>query len=89
MDVIPVKNRFFGETVTVAGLLTGRDVISALHDNIDNCQVLAVPEVVLREGDTLFLDNVSLQDLAEATGLKVVTTDGTPQGFIDTLAEIG
>lgn len=88
VDVIPVKNSFFGDSVTVTGLLTGRDVISALHDNTDDYQVLAVPDVVLREGDTLFLDNVSLQDLGEATGLRVVTTDGTPQGFIDTLAGI-
>ncbi|MBI5073973.1 MAG: DUF512 domain-containing protein [Nitrospirae bacterium] len=88
VDVIPVKNSFFGETVTVTGLLTGRDVISALHDNIDGYEILAVPDVVLREGDTLFLDNVSLQDLEEATGLRVVTTDGTPQGFIDTLSGI-
>ena len=89
VDVIPVKNMFFGETVTVTGLLTGRDVISSLHDNTDNYDVLVIPDVVLREGDTVFLDNVSLQDLEEATGLKVVTTDGTPQGFIDTLAGIG
>lgn len=89
VDVIPVKNTFFGETVTVTGLLTGRDIISTLHDNIDHYTVLIVPDVVLRDGDTLFLDNVSLQDLEDATGLKVVTTDGTPQGFIDTLAEIG
>lgn len=89
VDVIPVKNTFFGESVTVTGLLTGRDVISALHDNSDKCQVLAVPDVVLREGDTLFLDNVSLQDLEEATGLRVVVTDGTPQGFIETIAGIG
>lgn len=89
VDVIPVKNTYFGESVTVTGLLTGRDVISSLHDNTDTYQVLVVPEVVLREGDTLFLDNVSLQDIEEATGLKVVTTDGTPQGFIDTLAGLG
>lgn len=89
VDVIPVKNTFFGETVTVAGLLTGRDVISALHDNTDNYQVLVVPDVVLREGDSLFLDNVSVQDVEDATGLKVVTTDGTPQGFIDTIAGLG
>jgi len=89
VDVISVKNTFFGETVTVTGLLTGRDVISTLHDNIDHYTVLIVPDVVLREGDSLFLDNVSLQDLEDATGLKVFTTDGTPQGFIDTLAEIG
>jgi len=89
IDVIPVKNAFFGETVTVAGLLTGRDVISALHDNTDKYQVLAVPDVVLREGDTLFLDNVSIQDLEETTGLRVIITDSTPQGFIDAIAGMG
>ncbi len=89
IGVIPVKNTFFGETVTVAGLLTGRDVISAIHDNTDDYDVIAVPDVLLREGDTLFLDNVSVQDLEEATGLKVVVTESSPQGLIDTLAGLG
>jgi NifB/MoaA-like Fe-S oxidoreductase len=87
VDVVQVENRFFGQTVTVAGLLTGRDVISTIHGNTETYDFLIIPEVLLREGDTLFLDNVSLGDLEEATGLKVLTTDGTPQGFIDTLAE--
>ena len=87
VDVVQVENRFFGQTVTVAGLLTGRDLISTIHGNTDRYDFLVVPDVVLREGDTLFLDNVSLRDLEEATGLKVITTDSTPQGLIDTLAE--
>ena len=87
VDVVRVENRFFGQTVTVAGLLTGRDIISAIHGNTERYDFLVVPDVVLREGDTLFLDNVSLSDLEDATGLKVITTDGTPQGFIETLAD--
>jgi putative radical SAM enzyme (TIGR03279 family) len=88
IDVVQVENFFFGRSVTVAGLLTGRDVISAVHDNTDNYDALIVPDVVLREGDTLFLDNVSLRDVEEATGLKVVVAECTPQGLIDAMAGI-
>jgi NifB/MoaA-like Fe-S oxidoreductase len=85
LDVIPVENHFFGTTVTVAGLLTGRDVIKTLHDNADSYEALLVPDAALKEDEDLFLDNVSLEDLAEATGLKPVRTESTPQGIIDAI----
>jgi putative radical SAM enzyme (TIGR03279 family) len=85
ITVIPIENEFFGGSVTVTGLLTGRDIIKALHDNTDSYDILIVPGVVLKEGDNVFLDDVSLNDIEEATGLKTVITDGTPQGFIDTI----
>ena len=87
ITVIPVENEFFGQSVTVTGLLTGRDIIKALHDSTDAFDVLIVPDVVLKECDHVFLDNVSLRDIEDATGLKTVVTDGTPQGFIDTIAQ--
>ena len=87
ITVVPVKNEFFGQSVTVTGLLTGRDIIKSLHDNADSYDILIVPDVVLKEGDNVFLDNVSLRDIEDATGLKTVVTDGTPQGFIDTICE--
>ena len=87
VDVVKIENGFFGRTVTVAGLLTGRDVISAIHDNTDHYDALIVPDVVLREGDNLFLDNVSLSDVEEATGLKVIVAGSTPQGLIDAITE--
>lgn len=85
VTVVPVQNEFFGHSVTVTGLLTGRDVIKALHRHTDAHEILIVPDVVLKEGDRVFLDDVSLRDLEEATGLKTAVTDGTPQGFIDTI----
>jgi putative radical SAM enzyme (TIGR03279 family) len=88
ITVLPVDNEFFGQSVTVAGLLTGRDIIRALHDNTDSYDILIVPDVVLKEGAEVFLDDVSLKDIEEATGLKTVVTDGTPQGFIDTIGEL-
>jgi putative radical SAM enzyme (TIGR03279 family) len=87
ITLVPIKNEFFGESVTVTGLLTGRDIIKALHDNADSYDILIVPVVVLKEGDNVFLDNVSLKEIENATGLKTLVTDGTPQGFIDTLCE--
>lgn len=85
IDVVAVANNFFGTTVTVAGLLTGRDVIKTLHDNTDSYKVLLVPDVVLKEDEDIFLDNVSLKDVEEATGLRAVRTEATPQGLIDTI----
>ena len=85
--VVPIENEFFGRSVTVTGLLTGRDIIKSLHDNTDLFDILIVPDVVLKEGDNMFLDNVSLRDIEDATGLKTVVTDGTPQGFIDTISK--
>jgi putative radical SAM enzyme (TIGR03279 family) len=85
ITVVSVENEFFGESVTVTGLLTGRDIIKSLHDNTESYDVLIVPDVVLKEGDCVLLDDVSLRDIEDATGLKTVVTDGTPQGLIDTI----
>jgi putative radical SAM enzyme (TIGR03279 family) len=87
VTVIPVENEFFGQSVTVTGLLTGRDIIKSVNNNEGQHDVLVVPDVVLKEGDNLFLDDVSLKDIEDATGLKTLVTDGTPQGFIDTIYE--
>ncbi len=87
IKVIPVENEFFGRSVTAAGLLTGRDIITALNDNAGSGEILVVPDVVLKEGESLFLDDVSVGDIEDATGLRAVVTDGTPQGFIDTICQ--
>ncbi len=88
VDVLPVENNFFGKTVTVTGLLTGRDIIKTLHDNIDSYKVLLVPDVALKECEDIFLDNVSLKDVEEATGLKAVRTEATPQGLIEAIGSL-
>jgi putative radical SAM enzyme (TIGR03279 family) len=88
ITLVPVTNQFFGPSVTVTGLLTGRDVIKTLHDNIDSFQVLLVPDVALKEDEDLFLDDISLRDVENATGLMVVRAEATPQGLIDAIASI-
>ena len=80
-------NEFFGRSVTVTGLLTGRDIIKSLHESNKSYDILIVPDVVLKEGDNVLLDDVSLKDIEETTGLKTVVTDSTPQGLIDTISK--
>lgn len=88
VNVVPVENRYFGPSITVTGLLTGRDVIKTLHDNTDSYEAVIVPDTTLKEDEDLFLDNVSLHDVEEAIGLTTIRAEDTPQGLIDAVAVI-
>ncbi len=83
-----VENHFFSGYVTVAGLLTGRDLIEQLAgDSLGD--VLLVPDVMLRDGDGLFLDDIHISDLAERLGVEVEVVSADPWGvwdMLDTLA---
>lgn len=71
IKVYPVANRFFGETVDVAGLLTGSDLLAALKGE-DLGERLLISATMLRHGGDVFLDDVSLAELSEALGVPVV-----------------
>lgn len=71
VDVVKVHNEFFGETVTVAGLLTGADLIKQL-ENIKFGDALLIPAVSLRNERDKFLDDVTIEELSERLGIKVV-----------------
>ena len=87
LDVIPVENRFFGPSVTVTGLLTGRDIINRLLDISLKHDLLAIPDVVLNE-DALFLDDITLKNIEEEVGIPVKKISSTPQGLLDVLTGI-
>lgn len=84
IHLYPVRNDFFGGHVSVTGLLTGRDILRELKGK-DLGQALLVPDVVLREGDEVFLDDVSLDDLERDLGVKVLKVGSTPWGLLDGL----
>lgn len=70
-DVLPVPNRFFGETVTVAGLLTGQDIVAHLRDHPPE-GVVVLPEVLFRGPDGRTLDEMRPEEIAAAVGREVV-----------------
>ena len=72
VSVLPVKNTFFGETVTVTGLLTGGDIAAALKSRREDEALLC--SNTLREAGDLFLDDTSLDDLRNAIPMKLTIT---------------
>lgn len=79
-----VENRFFAGDVTVTGLLTGRDLLEQLV-NMELGQILLVPDVMLREGEDLFLDDVCIRDLADHLQVEVEVIPANPWGIWDML----
>lgn len=69
----PIVNHFFGETITVTGLVTGSDVIDQLK-NVPLGEYLIIPKVMLR--DDVFLDDVSVSDVEKALKIKTAVLDG-------------
>ncbi len=83
-----VENHFFGGQVTVAGLLTGQDLVEQL-DVGSVGEVMIVPDVMLRDGDTVFLDDMSISVIEERLNVQVEVVPSDPWGLwdmLDTLA---
>ena len=64
-----VKNDFFGHTITVAGLVTGTDILQQAQ--LDTAKRILIPDVMLRHEGDRFLDDVTPQDLEEKLGVSV------------------
>ena len=69
-EVKAIRNDFFGETITVAGLVTGQDLIAQLK-GCDAERVL-IPDCMLRFEDDCFLDDLTLEEVGTAIGVNVV-----------------
>ena len=69
--VYPIVNRFFGETITVSGLVTGTDLIEQLRGK-DLGGRLLIPDNMLRAGEQVFLDDVTVEQVEQALGVTVV-----------------
>ena len=82
VEVIAVPNRYFGGGVTVTGLLTGSDIINCLQDKYRGKKVV-LPEVLLQEGSTRLLDNITLEEIADRTGAVIRTTDGSARSLVE------
>lgn len=88
IDVHKVINNFFGNTITVAGLLTGTDIINQLKGKI-NTEYLIMPNNMFRKGyelgpaEMIMLDDLRISDLEEALKVKVIVCDYTGDDLIE------
>ena len=72
--VYPVRNRFFGETITVSGLITGTDLVEQLKGK-ELGEVLYIPANMLRSGERVFLDDVTVEEAQAALGVSIIPLD--------------
>ena len=76
-DVYAIKNDFFGEKITVAGLVTATDIFNQLKGK-DLGDTLLIPSSMLRSEGDMFLDSITIDELSEMlnTDITVTNTDG-------------
>ena len=87
IHIYEVKNRYFGESVTVAGLLTGEDLKQQLSGKTLG-EVLYISSNMLRYEGDLFLCGMHIDDLSEALGVEIVTCATDGYEFFDRLTGI-
>lgn len=87
-QVLTIINHFFGDSITVAGLVTGKDIINAVLENLlqtKGLTVLLIPDVMLAETKKDFLDGTTPQEIEAALGFPVHIVPADAVGFIETL----
>lgn len=84
VDVVKVRNDFFGDKITVTGLLCGSDIINQLKGIIKN-SVLLLSESMFKSDEDIFLDDTTLCDVEESLGVKIIKTPNTGYGFINAI----
>lgn len=80
--VYEIVNEFFGEQITVSGLLTGQDIIEQLKDK-ELLGELLLPQNVLRSGEEVFLDDVTLSQLGKTLQVSVNIVKSSGYEFLD------
>ena len=87
IDTYKIINHFFGETITVAGLLTGIDIINQLKGKIDS-EYLIMPNNMFRKGyelgpaEYIMLDDTKIEDIEKELGVKVLVCDHTGEDIV-------
>lgn len=82
--VVPIKNHFFGESITVTGLITGGDLINSL-EGISPGSDLLISSAMLRHDEPIFLDNATVADVEKALKVNVIPVANDGFELLDAL----
>ncbi len=82
VQVFGIRNNFFGEQITVAGLLTGQDIIKQL-EGIQLGEKLLLPQAVLRAEEDVFLDDLTKQEVESALQVKIDIVKSSGRDFLE------
>ena len=70
LETLCISNDFFGDSVKVAGLVVGKDIITQLKNKI-TCKNVLIPDNMLKRDEKVFLDDLTVKDIEEALGIKI------------------
>ena len=84
VHLYPIRNDFFGEKITVAGLITGQDLIAQLKGQKLGERLL-LPCNMLRSGEEVFLDDVTLSELKDSLQIQVDIVKSSGWDFIEAI----
>lgn len=82
LQIIPIVNNFFGETITVSGLITGQDLISQLKE-FNNIDKIIIPRSMMKRDEEVFLDNITIKEASKALNIPVIISDVEGKSLID------
>ncbi len=83
LSIHPIVNRFFGETVTVSGLITGQDLVAQLQGA--EADEILITKSMLREGEDVFLDDMTLTEAQEKLGIRITPVEDDGAELLDAL----
>lgn len=84
IEVVAIRNDFFGEMITVSGLLTGQDIVSQLKGK-ELGELLLLPCNLLRSGEEVFLDDMTLDEVKDALQVEVDIVKSSGQDLLDAM----
>ena len=81
VEIYKIKNEFFGDKITVTGLICGKDIINQLKGKIENC-ILLLSESMFKDDEDIFLDDCTLEDVERELNVTVVKTPNCGCDFV-------
>ncbi|MDI6864618.1 DUF512 domain-containing protein [Thermodesulfovibrio yellowstonii] len=88
IDVYPIKNNLFGETVSVTGLLNGEDIIKGLASYVEPGDLVLVPDVTMKDSEDMFIDNLKMSDIEKILQVSALKISPEPESLMDAVFKL-
>ncbi|WAH35093.1 DUF512 domain-containing protein [Alicyclobacillus dauci] len=81
-EVLPIVNNFYGNNVSVAGLLTATDIMAQLAGKVAHFDTLLLPDIMLKDDDDICLDDFRVDDMKRALKTDITVVPATGMGLV-------
>jgi len=86
VHIYPIRNDFFGEKITVAGLITGQDLIAQLKDKPLGDRLI-LPAVMFKSGEEIFLDDITKTQAEDALQIPINIVKSSGYDLVDAILD--